>query len=144
MTLIDFYVLQSQDINERHRFACRYIEKAVRQGNRVLVATEDQSMSQAFDELLWCFRPESFIPHRVLGNETSAENLEPVVISHDQDDIEHHDVLVNLTQGRPAFFSRFKRMAEIVVQNEPILSSTRENFKYYRSRGYPLKTHTMK
>ena len=33
MTLIDFYVLKTGTLDERQQFACRLIEKAVRQGD---------------------------------------------------------------------------------------------------------------
>lgn len=140
MTSIDFYILQSNELSKQWLFACRLIEKAVRQGNRVLVATNSAEMSEELNDLLWSYRPESFIAHRVLGGE-SPDAGEPVVISHELDDISHHDVLVNLSTQRPSFFGRFKRMAEIVVQNEGVLAATRDNFKYYRERGHPLKTH---
>ncbi len=140
MTNIDFYVLQSSELRDQLFFACRLIEKAVRQGNCVLIATDTEEKSLTFDKLLWDYRPESFVPHRVLGND-SPDLAEPVVISHDQDDMKHHDVLVNLSLSRPPYFGRFKRMTEIVVQNTQVLAATRDNFKYYRERGYPLKTH---
>lgn len=147
MTLIDFYVLDKNSTRDQHHFACRLIEKAVRQGNRVMVATKDEAETQALDEALWSFRPESFVPHVTLSqteeNSKYAE-LSPVLISHTADDPSHHDVLVNLRLDVPEQFSRFQRLAEIVIQEEAALQNSRRNFAFFKERGYPVNTHKLR
>lgn len=142
MTEVDFYVLEATDRAARWQFACRLVEKAVRQGNKVMIATGNEAESRELDQLLWSFRPESFVPHVILGDGDS--DSVPVIISHDGDDVQHHDVLVNIRAGLPQQFSRFKRLAEIVVQDETILQATRNNYAFYKERGYPIKTHKLK
>lgn len=128
-------------MQDRFHFACRLTEKAVKQGNRVLIATADEQGSEALDSLLWSFSPESFVPHALIGSPGAANS--PVVISHQQDDETHHDVMINLGLGLPDFFSRFKRVTEIVVQEETVLAATRKNYAWYQERGYPLNTHKL-
>ncbi len=142
MTEVDFYVLEADNQTARWHFACRLVEKAVRQGNKVMIATENETASRELDQLLWSFKPESFVPHVILGEDGSEEA--PVVISHDGDDVQHHDVLVNVRASLPPQFSRFKRLAEIVVQDETILQATRNNYAFYKERGYPIKTHKLR
>lgn len=142
MTEVDFYVLDADSQTARWNFACRLAEKAVRQGNKVMIATGNEAESRELDQLLWSFRPESFVPHVILGDD-DADSV-PVIISHDGDDVQHHDVLVNIRAGLPQQFSRFKRLAEIVVQDETILRATRNNYAFYKERGYPIKTHKLK
>lgn len=147
MTLIDFYVLDKNSTQEQHHFACRLIEKAVRQGNRVMVATKDAAETKALDEALWSFRPESFVPHVALSESDESNEyaeLSPVVISHTEDDPSHHDVLVNLRLSVPEQFSRFQRLAEIVIQEETVLQNSRRNFAFFKERGYPVNTHKLK
>ena len=67
MTRVSFYLLNSQDVQSRQQFACRLAEKAVRQGNKVMIATGNEAESRELDQLLWSFRPESFVPHVILG-----------------------------------------------------------------------------
>lgn len=142
MTRIDFYVLTNKsNMQDRFHFACRLTEKAVKQGNRVLIATADEQASQELDQLLWSFSPESFVPHALVG--TPAAAASPVVISHCEDDETHHDVMVNLGLGLPDYFSRFERVTEIVVQEEAVLAATRKNYAWYQERGYPLNTHKL-
>lgn len=142
MTRIDFYILQNKaEVSDRWQFACRLTEKAVKQGNRVLIASPDEASSQALDKLLWSYAPESFVPHALLG-ERGDQNV-PVVISHDADDEKHHDVLVNLGLTIPSHFSRFTRVSEVVVQGQEILAAARANYAYYSERGYPVNTHKL-
>ncbi len=141
MTLIDFYVLQQDDTNDQHHFACRLVEKAVRQGNRVMIATKDEQESQAVDEKLWAFRPDAFVPHALLGDENAQDA--PVIISHGDDDDTHHDVLVNLRLEIPQQFSRFKRLAEVVIQEKKVLENSRLSYAFYKKRGYPINTHKL-
>jgi len=50
----------------------------------------------------------------------------------------HHDVLINLSSPQPNFFSRFQRVLEVVIQDEAILSQTRQHYKFYKERGYQV------
>lgn len=141
MTQIDFYVLQDESVEAQHHFACRLIEKAVRQGNRVLLATKDADETQQMNSALWSFRPDAFVPH-ALDGDTNAEQA-PVLISHQGDDASHHDVLVNLRLDIPEQFSRFQRLAEIVIQDQQVLNNSRKSYSFYKSRGYPVATHKL-
>ncbi len=139
MTRIDFYVLSNSDLNAQQHFACRLAEKAVKQGNKVLIATEDAQQSQHMNDYLWQFQPESFVPHSQVG--AGESNDVPVVIAHEGDDNLHHDLLINLRKSTPEQFSRFKRLAEIVIQDKTILNASRQSYQFYKSRGYPVNTH---
>ncbi|WP_045858974.1 DNA polymerase III subunit chi [Teredinibacter purpureus] len=141
MTRIDFYILKQLLVSDRHMFACRLIDKAVTKGNRVMVATNSEEETRTLDAMLWNFRPESFIPHYILGEEYAEQS--PVVISHAGDTPNHHDLLVNLREAIPPEFSRYQRLAEIVVQETAILTVTRQHYGFYKARGYQLNSHTL-
>ena len=53
-------------------------------------------------------------------------------------------MLVNLSDEVPKFFTRFARIAEIVIQAPTVRIAGRERFRFYRERGYPLHHHDMK
>lgn len=139
MTRITFYVLPQHTVTDRHNFACRITEKAVSQGNNVMIATGDPAETDALDELLWTFRAEAFVPHRPAGSDCKA----PVVISHHEDDAAQHDLLINLRSDIPSSFSRFNRLVEIVIQDETNKRYTRQHFTFYKERGYEIETHTI-
>jgi len=61
----------------------------------------------------------------------------------EEPDPEHRDLLINLSDQVPLFFSRFERVAEIVGGNEAARKQARERFRFYRDRGYPLNSHEL-
>jgi len=52
-------------------------------------------------------------------------------------------VLVNLSEQVPAFFSRFGRTLEIVASDDVARQSSRQRYRFYQQRGYPLNHHTL-
>lgn len=71
------------NVPERYLYACRWVRKAVREANKVIVLGESDSLTR-FDQLLWTFDPMSFIPHiRVLALEEMDDEallLNPVIL----------------------------------------------------------------
>lgn len=142
MTKIDFYIASTDEADGALTIACRLVEKAWRRGHAIYVHTPSPQMSQTFDDLLWSFRPNSFIPHRLeQNNENSPANIPDILIGCQGESDPHHEILVNLTEQTPTFFSRFMRVAEIVNGNDAAKAKSRERYKYYRTRGYPLDVH---
>lgn len=140
MTRVDFYILPQPDDDARWQFACRLVDKTWRLGNRLLVHTANSTIGQKLDELLWSYRPDSFLPHAILP----ASQLSPVHIGWGDNSGSHHDLLINLGDSIPGFFSRFERVAEIVCQQPEQLATSRERYRFYRERGYELQIHDMK
>jgi DNA polymerase-3 subunit chi len=138
VTQVDFFVLTSAADGGRYQLACRLTEKAWRQGHRVLITTDSERDAQHIDRLLWTYRDQSFVPHGMLGQADPA--LNPVLITAADDPGDEHDVLINLARQVPVFFSRFVRVAECVDSDPTVRAAGRERFRFYRDRGYPLKT----
>lgn len=136
MTHIDFYILPDTSAEARWQFACRLIEKAHGLGRELLVAVDSLAEARQLDELLWHFKPESFVPHRLLDSDMPPA---PVEITADTNCGQHHDVLINLSSRVPEHFSRFERLSEVVIQDPEVLKNTREHFSFYKTRGYPIQ-----
>ena len=133
MTKIDFYQVNGDESN----FTCRLIDKVYRQGHQIYVHTTDAKQAEALDEHLWVFREDSFVPHGL-----QSPTLEvPIKIGFDHEPDEHQDVLINLSGAIPHFFSRFARVAEVVPLDENSRMRARENYSYYKERGYALNYH---
>lgn len=138
MTQVDFYILKSAPSNGLEQLTCKLVDKAYQRGHRIYVHTTNPQQSQQIDDLLWSFRADSFIPHCQLTNE--AEQTQ-VLIGHDAEPPLECDVLINLANEVPLFFSRFPRVAELVGSDEEQKQQARKRFRFYRDRGYPLNTH---
>jgi DNA polymerase-3 subunit chi len=137
MTQIDFHILQDASVEARWLYVCRFIEKVERLGHSILVVVDTQEEAHELDDLLWSFKPESFIAHQIIGGDEEAK----VEITYTENAGDHHDVLINLSSQIPEYFSRFARAAEIVIQEPKILENTREHYKFYKQRGYPITQH---
>lgn len=133
MTRIDFH----SKVPDKLQYACRLVRKARAAGMKVVVFTDNQAQLAAFDEALWTFSEQDFIPHVSAADELAA--LTPVVLSGDAEQpLPHHQVLVNLSRSTPAHFARFERLFEIVAADEDDLLAGRERYRAYQQRGYPL------
>ena len=146
MTRIHFHLLPDQASAARNLFACQQAELAYRKGRRVLVYTTDAEASQRMDSLLWSFRDSSFLPHSLLDtqHQSVSKPPDPVHISHGEEAGDHHDVLINLSDSIPGFFSRFDELQEIVIDEQDALERSRNRYRYYLDHGYPLEHHRIR
>ena len=57
--------------------------------------------------------------------------------------MDHHQILVNLLPEIPSWFSRFERVIEIIYKQADYEQAKRNNFRFYKERGYPLSFHDL-
>lgn len=134
MTRIDFH----SKVPDKIFYACRLVRKARAAGMKVVVHGDDAQLA-AFDDALWTFSEQDFIPHVAADDELAART--PVILCGDAGQaLPHHQVLVNLSMQTPGHFARFERMFEIVSTDDADLAAGRERYRQYQQRGYPL-TH---
>ena len=69
MTRVGFYVVQDAEHSQRLQVAARLADKAFARGHRIFINAADQGQAEALDQLLWHFRPASFLPHGLVGEE---------------------------------------------------------------------------
>ncbi|MGS2717091.1 DNA polymerase III subunit chi [Eionea flava] len=145
MTEVDFYILQETTLAARDHFVCRLAEKALLTGRHVVIKVHDEEHAESMSQYLWSFKPESFVPH-ALNNHTPNSDSHPaesIIIDWQGNTNAHYDVIINAQTIVPKEFSRFNKLMEVVVQDEDLLTTTRENYQFYRDRGYPLKSHKL-
>jgi len=134
MTRIDFHL----NAPDKLAYACRLLRKIHRAEQRAVVYHGDAAWLARLDQLIWTFAPLEFIPHVLASDPLAAET--PIVLSRGDADPPHCEVLVNLGDACPPFFSRFERLIEVVGANEDDRALARDRWRFYRERGYPLKT----
>jgi DNA polymerase-3 subunit chi len=117
------------------------VAKAWAQHGSVRVLTADEAATVDFDRMLWHWPAIGFLPHCRLASPLAVET--PIIVDHV---LEHQGpaaVLINLHPTPPPFFARFDRLAEIVTRDEEDAVRGRERFRFYRERGYELRTHDL-
>lgn len=137
---IDFYLLETPDQESYWLTACRLLEKAYQKNHRIFVYCDKQEEAEHLDELLWTFKPESFIPHH-LQNEGLVPP--PPIQIGIQEPKGFNDILLNLSQIVPDFSSRFNRIIQIVRGDEQAKVISREHFRTYRQYGLQPQTHVI-
>ncbi len=141
MTEVDFYILKDKAPQAGMQFACRLAEKIFKDGHQVYINTTSGQQLKQLDDLLWTFRQGSFLPHAVCtGNKPEAT---PILLGHAIEPDGPSDVLVNLAEDIPAFFSRFSRVTELVSGHDTHRETARARFRFYKDRGYTVRSHQL-
>lgn len=138
---VDFYLLQSPAPGAVWHLACRLIEKAYLRQHRVFIHCQNQKEAEHLDELLWTFKDESFIPHHLQGE--GPEPPPPIQIGFEAVPHGWNDILMNLADPVPSFFTQFHRVIEIVPDSEEEKAISRHHYRLYRSHGCELQMHSI-
>jgi DNA polymerase-3 subunit chi len=137
VTTIDFYT----HCTDRLEVVAKLVAKAWANHGSVRVLTPDEALTAALDGLLWKSPAIGFLPHCRLGSPLVAET--PIVVDHALLHQGPAAVLINLHPSPPPFFSRFERLVEIVGTDESDAAAGRERWRFYRERGYALRSHNL-
>ena len=141
---VDLYVRSWTGPDAMESFACRLVEKVWRRGHAVLVLAESDAAARRFDDRLWTFRDESFVPHRRLDADTppASEKMDaPVIIGTPGAWTGALDVLLNLTPDVPEEAARAARIAEVVPDRGAGRDAGRHRYREYRDRGFEIRIH---
>ena len=134
MTRIDFYF----NVSDRQQVTACLVESALAKRRQVTICAVDESSAASVSKDLWQHQSESFLPN-VLANHAAAAHT-PVVIHWQNQVMLQDELLINLTQAEPSFFSRFTQLIELVSDDEQDKIAARARFKFYRDRGYEIKS----
>lgn len=137
MTRIDFY----RYAEDKQHFACRLATRAYERSSRLVVYSSDAKQLEDFDRALWTFQATRFVPHCFAAASIAPET--PIVLASSGDDLPHHDVLLNLDDQWPPFFSSFERVLEIVGTADDDKERARARYAFYSKRGYAIKVNAI-
>ncbi len=145
MTRIDFYILgHTEQYNQnRHAFAVKICEKAIARRNKIVIQTQSKEDSLTLSAQLWEQKAESFLAHDIMNTLQPTPDTSPIIIGDDITSAPHHDILINLTSQRTPHFSHYNRLIEIVDQQPQNLKASRENFSFFKQRGYDIQVHKL-
>jgi len=140
MAEVSFYILPSELLQDRYLFACKLIEKAYRSGSVCYVLTDSIEQSRYLDDLLWTFRPGSFIPHQIYTGELPA--IEKVILIGSLNAPENwQKTLFNLSSHYPEIGPQTERILEILDNSEITKELGRNRYRQYQQSGVTITTH---
>lgn len=141
MKQADFYILAQSDEDSRRSFLCKLINRILSAGHQVYIYCNDEFSAQNLSNLLWDFRPQSFLANSLISDTTPA----PIRLGWSSEQaIAHREVLVNLSREIPSQAAEFTRVVEIVIQHPEILQQSRERYKSYRDNGFKIQNNDMR
>ena len=138
MTRIEFHF----NTSERLVHTCRLLRKARAQDLRIAVIGAPVTLAQ-LDAELWRFQVESFLAHCTPSDPPEVQQASPVGLGPDPHAWGFDEVLVNLGDDVPAGFERFKRLIEVVSNDDHGRAQARLRWKHYKSLGYELLQHDL-
>ena len=126
MTRIEFFFNVGNKLDK----VAELSQRAVSKGRRMMLSE--------LERVLWSGSALSFVPHCRAQHPLAPET--PIVLDFKGEPLIHDDVLINLQEQHPPFFSRFRRLIEIVGKDEADKAQARARYRFYRDRGYEIRT----
>ena len=97
--------------------ACEVAERSYTQGHRLQIIASGEEQAARLDELLWTFRPDSFVPHGVFA-EQSAQAALPIVITTGEERIGNIDSMLMMDYCPVEVVGRFAQVFHLVVVDQ--------------------------
>ncbi len=139
MSEIDFHILSEDSDKARLKAACTLIEQVFLKGERVLVWVDDAAALSAFDNLLWTFGDQSFVPHEPLAADPRACEAPVQLSAANPLPASAFDAgfstLLNLRTSPDVAALKFPRVLEVIDADAGRRAAGRERFRFYRENG---------
>lgn len=134
MTKVDFVV----NLHSKLQEVALLCEHSLQKGHTVTINCDSEATFETLNKTLWDYTDTSFLPH-VTPHDTHA-GVTPIHLYQDGDVVIQDDILINLAADVPLFFGRFRQLIEVVSEVEHDKQAARERWKFYRDRGYALRS----
>lgn len=134
MTRIDFYF----NVRNKPQVLADLVQTALTKRRQVTICVADESSAAMISAALWQYKPERFLPNVAAHHAAAAQT--PILIHWQEAALLQDELLINLRLNQPSFFSRFTHLIELVSDDEPDKIAARARFKFYRDRGYEIKS----
>ncbi len=136
MTKVIFIEVTTSRIEMR---ACQIAERIYLEGGKLQIIAANLQQAVRLDDLLWTFRPDSFVPHGFFGGEKD-ELLPPVVITTEQEKIPDFESLLMLDYCPVETVAQFSQAIHLVIaDNRERLAASRDYWIQLKEAGFMLR-----
>jgi DNA polymerase-3 subunit chi len=119
--------------------ACEIAEENYARGRRVQIIALDQDQAERLDDLLWTFKPDTFVPHGLWVG-LPDEPDQPVLITTRKEAVEGMDSLLMMGYGEVDLVSQFSHAFHFVVaDNQDRLDGSRRYWTMLKDAGFSLR-----
>ncbi len=141
MAKANFYVLATDNTQQRLLFANKLIEKLYRQGIFCYVLTDLDAQSRIIDKVLWTFRENSFVPHQCYIGEIPA--VKTILIGNLPMPVGWQQTVLNLSIQVPPNLSQIETVLEIVDARENLKIPARQRYRAYQEAQFNLSSYNI-
>jgi DNA polymerase-3 subunit chi len=119
--------------------ACEIAEENYARGKRLQIIALDREQAERLDDLLWTFKPDTFIPHGLWAG-SPDEPAQPVVITPRKEAVGGMDSLLMMGYGEVDLVSQFSQAFHlVVVDNQERLDGSRGYWTLLKDAGFSLR-----
>ncbi len=133
-TQIEFLLLKSS--KQLIRVAIEKLAELYQPNERILVLADKRSYLEQMDELLWHNSSKQFIAYS-LDSECYAFST-AVLLSDTQPKNVRYQTFLNMGERLPDKPEQFRRIVELVDNDENSIEKAREHYKIYRHLGFSI------
>jgi DNA polymerase-3 subunit chi len=151
-TLVTFYALTEALANADDKQVATEVVMAanlcgdiVSSRKKITVLCADQAQAEAFDELIWQFPADKFIPHNLYGEGPDMGTpVEVIWLSAYQSmsKLRNTALVINLSQQYIDNISNIKHIIDFVPVQDEEKVAARERYKRYKQAGCQLEYKT--
>ena len=134
MTRVEFFF----NVYNKLAKTAELCEKAANKGRQLMIFTQGEAVNNVLQQMLWQQSATSFLASAKADEAISESSA--IVLTDNGDNLVHDDILINLQAEHPPFFSRFRYLVELVGNDEADKAAARTRFRFYRDRGYEIKS----
>ena len=133
MTEIRFYHLLSQTLEQA---LPALLSKAYENGHKILVKLPEDKIS-FFDDTLWSYKPDSFLPHGSHGDK--YPEYTPILLVSNDDNLNNADLLILTHNLDSEKIGDYELCCEIFDgRNDTDVQKARHKWKLYKEEGHSV------
>ncbi len=108
MTDINFYNLSRSSVE---KLVPRLLEKILEEGSRVAFLFKEKDRLNYFDDFLWTYSKESFLPHS--ADNINKNQLQPLLLTLNEENLNDPDVFITIEGFCPECLSKYRKIIDI-------------------------------
>ena len=135
---VNFYLKETTEDADIQHLTCLVIQKAWRSGYQIYVLFDTVEESTYFDDLLWTFKNDSFVPHALYSEAADS----PIVIGTVADQCPQHCTAI-VTRQSEALSNYHLRIMDIIGTGETAREKARDRYRFYKRAGIEPQMHKL-
>lgn len=122
--------------------AAEIIYECVQQRKKTTVLCKDQAQAEAFDEFIWAYPEDKFIPHNLYGEGPDAGTPVEIIWQsayNSMTKLRNTAMVINLSQSFIDKHQGINQIVDFVPYEEALKVAARERYKRYKLAGCQLE-----